>query len=385
MVISYLFHRDAGDPSVQSGRPCSILQEFESRGISVHRVFPLEAHESAAAWVKKAVLRGFGITTRPDREPERLQSFARQFQERMEGKQCDVVFSPGSECVAWLETERPVTFCADATFAGMVDYYWAYTGLSADYLAKGHDQERRSLQRADLAVYPSEWAAQSAINSYGASPEKIAVIPFGANFGSQNRREDVWASIEQRSIDHPRILFVGTHWQRKGGDLVADAVQLLRGRGMDVQLDMVGCDVPARVRAQPGVHAHGYLNAHRAKDRETLTSLYRKAHLLFVPSRAEAYGMTYAEASAFGLPSITTATGGIPGVVCDGINGYCLPISAPAAQYAHLIEGILTDRDRYQTLARASFQQFEERLNWKVFCNEYLALLKSRCLTPPES
>jgi glycosyltransferase involved in cell wall biosynthesis len=89
--------------------------------------------------------------------------------------------------------------------------------------------------------------------------------------------------------------------------------------------------------------------------------------------------MTYAEASAFGLPSITTATGGIPGVVADGINGYCLPLSAPAAQYADLIEGILADRERYQKLACASFQRFEERLNWKVFCRDYLALLHSRC------
>ncbi|MEA3212039.1 MAG: hypothetical protein QOE70_5096 [Chthoniobacter sp.] len=376
MVISYLYYRNASDPSVQSGRPCSILEEFIRRGISLQKVFPLEKRESAAGWVKKAVLRSIGIIYRPDREPARLQSFAREFARRTSGAPFDLVFSPGSECVSYLETDRPITFCADATFASMVDYYWAYQGCSSDYLRKGHDQERRSLTKASLAIYPSEWAAKSAIEHYGTPPEKVAVIPFGANFGSDNRREDVLASIEQRSMKVPRVLFVGTHWERKGGDLVVETVRLLHARGLHVQLDMVGCEVPPKVAALPYVHAHGYLTARAPKNRETLTGLFRNAHLLFVPSRAEAYGMTFAEASAFGLPSITTATGGIPGVVTDGLNGYCLPQEAGPADYAALMEGILGDRERYQKLARDSFTQFEQRLNWPAFCDRYLELVQ---------
>jgi len=55
-----------------------------------------------------------------------------------------------------------------------------------------------------------------------------------------------------------------------------------------------------------------------------LADLFKGAHFVFIPSRAEAYGMAFAEANAFGVPAIGTATGGIPSIIRDGFNGYTL-------------------------------------------------------------
>ncbi|TSA49979.1 MAG: glycosyltransferase [Sphingobacteriales bacterium] len=39
-----------------------------------------------------------------------------------------------------------------------------------------------------------------------------------------------------------------------------------------------------------------------------------------VPSRAECYGIVFAEASSYGLPSVSTDTGGVSAVVKEGVN-----------------------------------------------------------------
>ncbi|HTQ31126.1 MAG TPA: glycosyltransferase, partial [Opitutaceae bacterium] len=196
MKIAYFFHRDAANPSIQSGRPASILTELREMGVEIEPVFPL-AMKPSPRWVaKKIFYRMLGRHYRWDREPAYLTSFAEEFRDRTAGKDVDLVFSPGSEVVSQLRTNKPVTFCADATFANLVDYYEDFTHVSREYFQQGHRQETAALSRARLAVYPSEWAARSAIDFYGMKPERVAVIPFGANLGRQNKREQVWKWIE---------------------------------------------------------------------------------------------------------------------------------------------------------------------------------------------
>jgi glycosyltransferase involved in cell wall biosynthesis len=110
-----------------------------------------------------------------------------------------------------------------------------------------------------------------------------------------------------------------------------------------------------------------------------LSELFKAAHFVFVPSKAEAFGMTFAEASAFGVPSVATATGGIPSVVHNGVNGFTLPITADAAEFADLIAGAISDREQYADLCRKSFEEFDKRLNWRVFCARFLEIAHRCC------
>ncbi len=383
MKITYLFHRDASDPAVQSGRPASILEEFLANGVDVAPVFPLSTRPARSTVTKKIYYRLLRKHYRSDREPAYLDAVAAEFKSRTEGLSYDFVFSPGSEMVSRLRTDRPVAFCADATFANMVDYYWDFTNLSAEYLRKGHAQERNALGRASLAVYPSDWAARSAIEDYGTPPEKIAVIPFGANLGKHNTRAEVYEWISRRSRERLRLLFVGRHWERKGGELVLAAAYCLIKLGHAVAVDVVGCEVPARHRMLPWVRAHGKLNPGAPGEMTDLQRLFREAHYVFIPSRAEAYGLTFAEANAFGVPAVATATGGIPAVIRDGENGYLLPLSATGADYAEVIAAGFANEARYRQLCERSFQAFETRLNWKAFAKRFLELAAIRCGLPP--
>jgi glycosyltransferase involved in cell wall biosynthesis len=379
MKIAYVFPRDATDPSVQSGRPHSILTEFERRGFAVERVFPLGAAPARLDLAKKAGYRLLGRFHRGDRSAAYLDALAGEFTRRVAGRgEFDFVFSPGSEAVSRLRTRWPIVFCADATFANLVDYYWDFTGLSQEYLRDGHAQEGAALANATLAVFPSEWAARAAIEHYRTDPAKVAVIPFGANLGRHNQRAAAEEWIARRPADNIRLLFVGRDWERKGGDLVISTAFYLQTHGHPVTVDVVGCDVPAQYHGVPWIVAHGLLHQCNPAHMARLNELYAQAHFVFVPSRAEGYGFTLTEACAFGSPPIATRTGGIPAIVRDGHNGLLLPLEATAADYADAIVATFSDQARYRGLCHQAFAEFEQRLNWPEFTRRLLAAFDVR-------
>jgi glycosyltransferase involved in cell wall biosynthesis len=93
------------------------------------------------------------------------------------------------------------------------------------------------------------------------------------------------------------------------------------------------------------------------------------ADFFLLPTRQELFGFVFGEASAFGLPAITTNTGGVSGAIRDGENGYMLPISAGGADYAELIARIYQDEQHYAELVRSSRAAFDTRLNWDAWAD----------------
>lgn len=380
MKISYVYHLDAARQTVQSGRPASVLREFRAAGVDVQEVFPLEHRFRAARWGQKLLWHSLGQQYLFDRHPGLLRDFARQIERRLEESQGDVVFSPSTLPITYLRTKLPVTFCADSCFAAMLNYYGAYSKLSAVQTRYAEHAEQRILSRTALAVYPSEWAANAAIRHYGLPADRVAVIPFGANFGKENELPQVSDWIEQRDLRTVRLLFAGREWDRKGGDIVIETARLLIQRGLNVELHVVGSDIPAEHGHLDFIRPHGRLDYSTSAGLEGLEKLFRESTLLFMPSRAEAFGMVYCEGNAFGLPCIATATGGITGIIRDGVNGYAPPVEAGPAEYAEIIARVVGDTDQYRALALSSFDEFHQRLNWKTFTRRYLSLVEERVL-----
>jgi glycosyltransferase involved in cell wall biosynthesis len=389
MRIAYVYPQNAEDPAVQSGRPAALLEAFRGLGAQVKAIFPLHARPSRFALAKKLLYRLGARVHRSDRDPAYLARAAREINERLGDSPYDLIFSPGSELAGGIASSRRVAFCADATFAGMHGYYHDFTRLSAEYVRMGYDQEKAALKRAQLAVYPSEWAARSAINAHGADPSSVAVIPFGANLGRNNSAASVASWIEDRQpLDSPRLLFVGRDWERKGGDLVVETALALRTRGLAVTVDLVGCAPPARHRSLPWLVSHGRLDMREPAAMQRLARLYARAHLLFVPSRAEAYGLIYAEALAHGLPVIATRTGGVSGIVQDGATGRLLALEAGPPDYVAAIEGLLRDFSNYRRVCLRCYASFSETHNWKRFTSRLLERLAERrpdAAGPPRS
>jgi glycosyltransferase involved in cell wall biosynthesis len=365
MKVAYVYELDAEDIMVQSGRPYAILQEMRMRDCQVVPAFPLDQSVQRRFLWKKIAYRATGLIYRADRERHVLDDLAAQARRRMADAEIDCVFGPGSHAITRLETKRPIVFCADATFRNMIDFYDDFTRCAPEYVRQGDEQERAALQVAAAAIYPSHWAAESAVTHYGADPAKVHVVPFGANLVARPY-EAVKSWVANRSSKTMKVLFIGREWRRKGLPKVIAACRWLQARRVNIELDIVGAQGYRGERPE-FARFHGMLNKSRADHWERLEGLLAEAHFLFVPSFAEAYGMTFCEAAACGIPVIATSVGGIPSIVRDEVTGSCLPPETSAEEFARTMLEIFGDRRRYEAMALCSYDEYVRRLNWRAF------------------
>jgi glycosyltransferase involved in cell wall biosynthesis len=98
-----------------------------------------------------------------------------------------------------------------------------------------------------------------------------------------------------------------------------------------------------------------------------LKHLFLHAHFLVVPTRAECFGVVFAEAQAFGLPAVSRAVQAVPSIVIDGVTGILEPADAPAASYGRRILALLRDRAQYRAMARAARDRYQATLTWERF------------------
>lgn len=296
---------------------------------------------------------------------------AQIIQKLIKQKEPDILFAlAGSALIGCLKTDLPVIYCSDATCRLMFEYYPEFSRIKGRSIKEADELERQSIARADALIYPSNWAAQSAIDHYQADPEKVHVLPFGANFQNIPNRAKALACRIGPTL---KLLFVGVNWERKGGAIAVAALHELLSRGIDAELTIVGCTPPDDVKCDR-ITVIPFLDKNDAEQAEQLSSLYLSSDLLVLPTRNECYGIVFCEASAHGVPSIATATGGVPDVIRDGITGFVLPVEAGGKEYADRIAAIISNKISLTTLRENARDDYETRLNWKVWALKMKAI-----------
>lgn len=292
-----------------------------------------------------------------------LQRIRAKMQKQLDQLPCDVIFAPvaGGE-VIHLNFRAPVVFLSDAT-AELLDEYYQWFKHPAD-LEIANQEEKIAIAKSSRIVYASEAAAHSAIHHYDADPDKVSVIPFGANLVHAPSMEAVLSRRHRVNSNRPcKLLFIGREWQRKGGDIAFETLLALHKRGIDAELCVVGCVPPESVQHDK-LQVIPYLNKNNPRQRNQMSQLFLQSDFFVFPARGECFGIVLTEASAFGLPIITTDVGGIPTIVQNGRNGYTLPRSASGEEFAQLIAELFSDSARYQQLVRHTKLEYEQRLNW---------------------
>jgi glycosyltransferase involved in cell wall biosynthesis len=291
-------------------------------------------------------------------------SYARFFTRKLSEQSFDLLFAPAASTeIAFLNTDIPIMYLSDATFASAYNYNPAFSNLLNISIREGNTIEGLAISKADLILYPTEWAAQSAIKNYNADKTKIRIIPFGANIDDIPSKEIV---LKKKKSGMCRLLFLAARWKSKGGDIAFETLLKLEEFGVQAELIVCGCTPPStyfhkRMLVIP------FLNKNDERQRKKLANLLSMSDFLLLPTRSEAYGIVFCEANAFGLPAITTDTGGVSGVIKNGENGFMLSVSAGGLDYAKVISEIYQDEERYYELVRSSRKAFDERLNWNTW------------------
>jgi glycosyltransferase involved in cell wall biosynthesis len=195
----------------------------------------------------------------------------------------------------------PTVISVDATpenFSEVAAAYGHPVGSRATEAAK-RAVVRRALRAARVVVPWSEWARRSLLDDYGVDPARIELIRAGTDVAR------FAPAPGPREPGPPRVLFVATEFERKGGELLLEASPRAAGRW---ELDVV---TPAPVASDVRVH-----RGLRPGDGR-LVALYTRADVFALPTFGDCSPHALIEAMAAGLPVVTTAVGAIPEIVGD--------------------------------------------------------------------
>ena len=129
----------------------------------------------------------------------------------------------------------------------------------------------------------------------------------------------------------PRILYVGLLTPRKGVLDLLEASRLLRGRGIDHELWLLGGtpDEGPEAAAPVLAAAEGRAVMLGTRAPEAMPEVYASADVFCLPSWWEAMPLSVLEAMASGLPVVATQVGDVARLVADGDSGWVLPTHRP--------------------------------------------------------
>lgn len=217
---------------------------------------------------------------------------------------------------------------------------WIVAGRLAGVpvLCHVHEAEDRGpgLVRAALAM-PLRLAGMLVLNSR-ASAEALGPVAASSRGRARIIYNGVDAPLEisplRPALSPPvQVVLVGRISPRKGSDVAVKAIRLLRDRGHDARLTLVGDVFPGyewfrdEVSALAGTDGVVEFTGFQ----ESVWGALAAADIAVVPSLAEPFGNVAVEAMLAGRPVVASATQGLTEVLSDGETGVLVAPGDPVA------------------------------------------------------
>jgi glycosyltransferase involved in cell wall biosynthesis len=254
--------------------------------------------------------------------------------------------------------------------AGAASGHSEASALTAGEIEAIRRQEAGVYAAADLIFTMSDLVRRSFIDDFDVPPEKLVTIHCAPNFDP----EQVSAREPGDGQGAPTVLFVGRDFERKGGDLLVEALERVRTSVPEARLRIVG----ARPRGEwpEWIEFTGYLDRDTAEGRAAMDRAYRTASVFCLPTRFEPFGTSFVEAMSYGLPCVGPDAWAVPEIIVDGETGLIVP-PEDAASLAEALIKVLTDSDRSARMGQAGRARVLENFTWPRLIERVLAAMKS--------
>src|SRR5581483_6396058 len=186
---------------------------------------------------------------------------------------------------------------------------------------------RFTFRRASVITCGSNYLREQLLDLGVTDAARLVVSPMPVNPLFAACPHPSRAVISAR-IPHPfSILTVSRLTKQKRVDTIIDALRLVRAKGIDARLRIVG-DGDQRGALEDQVRIarlDAYVEFLGMRPQTELPPLYAECDVFVLSSIREGMGLVIAEALLCGAPVIATNSGGIPDLVRDGETGLVFP------------------------------------------------------------
>jgi glycosyltransferase involved in cell wall biosynthesis len=351
----------------ESGFPDLVSLNFPEKPI-INRAFDFVKNQISSHLLSK--------TPSPVFSHKQSASYARVIEDKI--IDASHILSPNTVVLGHLKKDIKKVLYTDSTLANLLNFYSNYCDLPEEAVSEAQQLEQLAIDGADLLVYSSHWAAESAIKDYNAKRSKVHILPFGANLRSIPDDQDLNSLVVKRDIGKQvNLLFIAVDWKRKGGDCAVQVTEKLNRLGIRTTLHVAGTkDIPPQVNKEIIVD-HGFISKCSAKQEARLCKLIAESDFLILPSLADCTPVVFSEANAYGVPCLASDVGGHSSIIRDGINGRTWERESFVENCAHYIAGLVESKSRYYDLCLSSRDVYSTELNWKTIGIKLSKLIKS--------
>lgn len=186
------------------------------------------------------------------------------------------------------------------------------------------------------------------VSLYGQPPGNLEIVAPGVEHAFFAPGDKRGARKALGLGDAPVLLFVGRIQPLKGVDVAVqslaelgrrDAVLIIVGGASGTEGDAEMAHVQSLIQS---LGVEGQVRFVEPQPHHILSTYYRAADVVLVPSRSESFGLVALEAAACGTPVVANAVGGLLTIVEHGRTGFLVPDRAPDI-FARDIHRVLSD------------------------------------------
>jgi len=235
--------------------------------------------------------------------------------------------------------------------------------------------EKGLIGRSDALVTHTKAHAQELEDELSIPASRFAIIPHGIKFPSEDTLAQSRHGSGTKNIE---ILYVGRFEQRKGIDVLLDAIPQVLAEFPNVRFLLAGNDPGGRwetgFRAKSSATTVSNVKfLGRVGDSE-LQDLYNRCDIFTAPSRYESFGLVFAEAMAYGKPVVGCNAGGMPEVI--GKDAGFLAEPGSSSDLADCLASLARSKQMRKQMGQYARQRVLSRFGYKKMATDTLQLYK---------
>jgi glycogen synthase len=201
---------------------------------------------------------------------------------------------------------------------------------------------------------------KSLIEDYEIDEQKITTVGLASLF------RDSYEGA--KTFGTQRIIFNGSDFERKGGDIVIKAFEIVKKKLPNASLTVIGKELKTSI---DGIENPGSISSHAE-----LEELFLSADLAVAPARCEPTGVFIVDAMRCGVPCIVSANewNGIPEFLEHGVDSIIINQLHPEL-LAEQIISLLGNPSTLESMSQAARNKVRTQLNWNAIANKVVHTL----------